>query len=225
MANRVPLAVGEWYHCFTRGVDKRKTFQYARDYERFMQILYLANSTTVLHRSNLKDRSHTEVFSVQRGLPLVYVAAYCIMPNHFHLLLHEITEGGIAKYMQKVGTAYAMYFNIKNNRVGNLFVKPFRSKHVSDDVYFNRVATYIHLNPVELFDPEWKTAAPKNIAMLEKRMHEYTYSSLCDYGKENRAQGAILNPEAKEVLVGEIVPLRECLEEAAEYYQDLGLTS
>ena len=94
---------------------------------------------------------------MERELPTYCdILAYCLMPNHFHLLLQDALPagGGISKFMQKVGTAYTMYFNASRERAGNLFVKPFRSKHVSDDRYFKRVAQYIHFNPIELMEPE-----------------------------------------------------------------------
>lgn len=220
--NRAPFGIGEWYHCYTRGVDKRKTFQTTSDYHRFMQLLYLANTSSVIHRSDIRKRGD-EIYAVQRAAPLVSIAAFCIMPNHFHLLLQEINEGGIAKFMQKVGTSYAMYFNIKNARVGNLFIKPFRSKHVNDDEYLQHLARYIHLNPAELFEPRWKEGRVQNMSLLEKQLLEYRYSSLMDHAGHQRAARAILDQNTVDVLREDTRPLREVLDDAAEYYRTLTL--
>ncbi len=214
----------EWYHCYTRGIDKRRTFQTDADYKRFIQILYLANNTETVHRSDLK-RGHDAIFAHPRERPLVGIGAYCIMPNHFHILMQEITEGGIVKFMQKVGTAYAMYFNIKNQRVGNLFVKPFRSKHVDEDTYLWKVAQYIHLNPVELYDHKWKQGGSQPLRDIEKKMRGYTYSSLLDYSGVERPEGQIIHPGAKELIAEDLPELPDLLEEAAEYYRELAIQS
>ena len=97
--NREPFAANEWYHCYTPGVDKRKAFQHQDDYQRFLQ----RNSNTAIHRSDLKP-TNVDVFSQPRGKQRVLIAAFCLMPNHFHLVMSEATEGGIPKVMQKVGT-------------------------------------------------------------------------------------------------------------------------
>ncbi len=218
--NRAPFGVDEWYHCYTRGVDKRRTFESKADYLRFQQILYLANSTDTIHRSDLGP-SHDAVFAKERGKPLAAVAAYCIMPNHFHLVLQEVREDGISKYMQKIGTAYAMYFNIKNRRVGNLFVRPFRSRHISDDGYWMHISQYLHLNPIELYEPGWKRGEARYSRALEQKLIGYNYSSLQDQLGMKRAEGAILQSEARELMAENTPSLRESMSEAAEYYRAL----
>ena len=223
MANRPPFAFEEWYHCYTRGVDKRKTFQTQHDFQRFIQILYLANSVDTIQRSNFLGAKHAELLQKKRGKPLVAIGAYCLMPNHFHILMQEINEGGIARFMQKVGIAYSMYFNIKNERIGNLFVKPFRSRHIDDDAYLRKVAQYIHLNPLELHDPRWESVTPKQIAASTKRLQEYPYSSLPDYVNGDRPERVILDPEAYELIADSMPSFVSLVEEAYVYHRDLGL--
>lgn len=222
--NRAPFEIGEWYHCYTRGVDKRRTFQSEGDYRRFLQALYLCNTESSIHRDNLRDSSHENIFKRLREKPLVAVAGYCIMPNHYHLLLQETKEGGIAKFMQKVGTSYAMYFNIRYKRIGNLFVKPFRSKHIEDDSYLHRVIQYLHLNPAELFEKDWKQGNVKNIIRLTEKIEGYWYSSLPDYIGRSRAEHAILDDETLSVLGSDMPKLQTLVSEAAEYYNDLSLS-
>ena len=148
---RVPFAVDEWYHCFTRGIDKRTTFEDEDDAARFTELLCLANDTKPIERSNFAHTSHQAILEIPRHQTIVSIGAYYLMGNHYHLLLQEKSEGGISKFMQKVGTGYTMYFNEKNDRIGSLFVGPFRSKHIAQDAYLRRVTQYIHLNPAELF--------------------------------------------------------------------------
>lgn len=217
--NRVPFAIDEWYHCFSRGVDKRRTFQNLSDYQRFLQLLYLANSDTAVHRSDLKLK-HKDIFTISRGRKLVSIVAFCLMPNHFHLVLREETEGGISRFMQKLGTAYTMYFNIRNERVGNLFVKPFRSKHIADDEYLNHVVQYIHLNPLEIYEPDWKRGLAFIAPSLEAELRTYSYSSLPSYLNQENCERAILDEFAMS-LVDTSVSLSRILKDAREYYAEL----
>ena len=137
MERKFNFCVGEYYHIYTRGVEKRKVFLNRRDYERFTTLLYVANSKARVHISNLSKYSYTDFFKIVRDETLVDVGCYCMMPNHFHLLLKEKEDGGISKFLSKLLTGYSMYFNTKNERSGPLFVKPFRAKHIQDDRYLN----------------------------------------------------------------------------------------
>ena len=217
---RVEFSHNEWYDCYTRSIDKRTVFNSAEDYERFLQALYICNGSSTPRRGTLYRPSHGDFFTLKCGKPLVAVAAYCIMPNHFHLLLREITDDGISAFMQKLGTSFSMYFNVKHNHVGNVFVKPFRSIHIDEDSYLQRVAQYIHLNPAELFEREWKKGLVKNIRSLETELRHYRYSSLKDYNGVARAENSILDKDAM-TSFEERPSFSEILAEAAEYYATL----
>ncbi len=223
MGNRVPFAPDEWYHCYSRGVEKRRVFENTRDYQRFIQTLYLANSTEPIHQDNLRKFSHEEILSQRRGDLLVAVGAYCLMPNHFHLLLKELVDGGITQFMRKVGTAYTMYFNIKNERVGNLFNKPFRSKHINDDRYLKWVPQYLHLNPAELFEQGWKEGKVKNFKSLTQKLRHYPYSSFSDYCGIQRVERSILHEPSVEMLNEDMTPAAKLISKARGYYQELSL--
>ena len=84
--------------------------------------------------------------------PLVEIVAYCLMPNHYHLLLREIVSGGISKFMQKIGTGYTMYLNAKSGEVGRIFQGQYKGKTITDESYLQYMDAYIQLlNPLELF--------------------------------------------------------------------------
>lgn len=218
----VPFAPDEWYHCYSRGVEKRKIFLDANDYNRFLHLLYLGNSAPAIHRSNLRGSSPAVILNAERGSPLVAIGAYCLMPNHFHLLLKEIVEGGISTFMQKIGTAYSMYFNIRHEHVGGLFAKPFKSKHIANDRYLRRVAQYIHLNPAELFDAGWKHGRVKNMRALEKKLMHYHYCSLPDYYGVKRIERIILDKDAVDLIKDELPSFTALLKETREYYEEFG---
>ena len=158
MTRQIIIAPEEFYHVYNRGVEKRKAFLSRADYERFVALLYLANQT---EPADLKYQgvSIVEITEDRAGEPLVEIVAYCLMPNHFHLLLREKIEGGIARFMQKLTTGYTMYFNKRNERSGALFQGTYKASHVHDDRYFRYLISYIHLNLVKLIDPLWKENA------------------------------------------------------------------
>jgi putative transposase len=72
------------------------------------------------------------------------------MPNHFHLLLKQISINGMTKLLRRILTTYSMYFNKRYKRVGHLFQGPYKAALVKDDSYLLHVSRYIHLNPLEL---------------------------------------------------------------------------
>lgn len=213
---KTQFAIDEWYHCYNRGVDKRITFQNDGDYLRFLEQLYLANSNVPLRRDDIGIRDFEEILSLPRDSALVAVGAFCLMPNHFHLVLREIVEGGIVLFMQKLGTAYTMYFNARYERTGNLFTKPFRSRHVDEDRYFQYLINYLHCNPAELYEPKWKTGHVKNIEILIKKLIEYPYSSLGVYENKKLPIRAILDESVFNIV--RKTPTKQMIREAREYY-------
>lgn len=190
MTRPIHIAIDEFYHVYNRGIEKRKIFLTRANYERFVALLYLANQA---EPADLKYQggSMTEI-DTRTGEPLVEIIAYCLMPNHFHLLLREKVEGGIALFMQKLTTGYTMYFNKRNDRSGSLFQGTYKASHVHDDRYFRYLLSYIHLNPVKLIDPQWKENGIKDRTHAEKYLSQYAYSSYRDYLGEVRPHGRLL---------------------------------
>ena len=223
MANRIPLAVGEWYHCYNRGVDKRIVFQNRSDYERFLVLMYAGNSEAPIYFSSQKERQlqHVLITYPDRGAPLVEIGAYCLMPNHFHFMLKEIRQGGIALFMQKIFTGYTIYFNQKNERMGALFAGTFKSKHVGDDRYLRQLLSYIHCNPIELFAPRWKEGKG-SVPKIEKWLGGYQYSSLLEFSGGVRLERKLLGDSIFELF--ELMPsIDEMLKEARAYYEESNL--
>lgn len=191
------------------------------DYERFLGLLYVCNNSETMHRSDLFRRSLDEIFTIKRKERLVGIGAFCLMPNHFHLLLKEIRHGGISLFMRKLGTAYAMYFNIKYERTGNLFVKPFRSRHIKNDEYLQCVIQYIHCNPAEIFEPMWKKGEVKELKELEKKLLEYPYSSFGAHQKHAHPFRNLLDNSIFEIET-QLSPQR-MLSEARDYYSEIAM--
>lgn len=202
MARSITFSENEFYHLYNRGVDKRTVFESDSDQKRFALLLYLCNGNTPVRFENLpfwKGPTSSEliktVFSEKTDTRIVALGAYCLMPNHFHLLAREITKGGISIFMHKLSTAYTMYFNNSRKRAGSLFQGPFKAKHANSDGYLKYLFSYIHLNPVKLTEPNWKERGIQNLQKAEKFLLSYPYSSFLDYLGVKREFAKILNRE------------------------------
>src|SRR3989344_4623952 len=123
---RVAFVLGEYYHLYNR-----------------------CNSKLNINFRNVIDVTK-EVLVFERRETLVDIGAFCLMPNHFHLLLREKEDGNISLFMKKLLTAYVMYFNKKYERTGSLFEGKFKSEPVREDNYLKYLFSYIHLNPIKL---------------------------------------------------------------------------
>lgn len=127
---------------------------------------------------------------------IVDIGAYCLMPNHFHLLVREKVEGGLTRFMRKLLTGYSMYFNLKHQRTGSLFEGPFKATHVADDNYLRYLFAYIHLNPVKIVQPSWPESGIAEVGQAAQHLSEYPFSSYPDYFGTDRPEKAILNRAA-----------------------------
>ncbi len=160
MLRKDPFIVGQYYHLYNRGIDKRIIFKTKSDYERFIMLLYLANSQKSFRLDDLLNKQQetiNEILVLDRDEPLISIGAWCLMTNHFHLIVRQEVDGGITKFMKKLGVGYSMYFNIKYKRKGSLFGGLFKSKLIgNNDNYMRQLFAYIHLNPLEIGFPDWK---------------------------------------------------------------------
>lgn len=146
---KTPFVTGEIYHIFNRGTDHRDIIEDVFDRQRFLQSLVEFNvvapigSIYAQRFNQLSSRSTKSDKSKQR---LVKIIACCINPNHFHLILEQVAEKGIEKFMQRLGGGYTRYFNEKNKRTGVLFQGKFKSVHIDSDEYLLFVSAYVNLN-------------------------------------------------------------------------------
>lgn len=173
-----------YYHIFNRGVEKRDIFLDSREYNRFLFLLLILQGDVYFdHIGRLADsfgqhgqHSMSAIVDIKKEVEqnrIVELVAFALMPNHYHLILGELKDGGVSKFMQRLGNGYTKYFNIKHERKGHLFGSKFHSRLIDTNEYLLHLSSYIHKNPRELAG--WKN-----------REHLYTWSSLQDYLKQNR---------------------------------------
>ena len=147
-----PFTNGEYYHVYNRGTEKRIIFLDDADRNRFIQNIIAANhSTSDEHR--------------------IDIICFCLMPNHYHLIVRQHSDNGISKFMASLGNGYTKYFNTKYERFGRLFESKFKDRHIHADDYLLNLSAYIHNNPMELteINGDWN------------KLYEYPWSSLRHY--------------------------------------------
>lgn len=200
MPARPPFAVGAIYHVINRGVDKRVIFMKTQDYARFILGLHFFNdrnsecdiwtnlqnkkeqTLSILGRPGGPNRTNilAEVETKDERERLVDILVFALMPNHYHLIIREISEGGISAFMQKMG-GYAWYFNKQYDRSGTLFQGRYKAVPIQDEMQLGNVFTYVHTNPVGLKEPEWKDLKVKNAQNALNWLATYRWSSYHDY--------------------------------------------
>jgi REP element-mobilizing transposase RayT len=141
---------GGYYHIYNRGNKKQQIFLQDRDYERFLE----------------KVVEYRKKYSVK-------ILAYCLMPNHFHFLIQQLSQNTITKFLGDLSNSHSRYFNVKYETVGSLYQGRFKAKKVDKDEYLIHLSRYIHLNPVDLFSFLGKQAV--------EQLLQYRWSSLPAY--------------------------------------------
>lgn len=149
-----PLANGQYYHIYNRGVAHQPVFSSSTDYDRLLlSFSYYRYNNLPLRLSKLLQAPREEREKIIAGLEAAHdltvdIVAFCLMPNHIHILLKQVSEGGISKFMKQVTDSYTRYFNTKYQRVGPLFQGAFKAVRIENDEQLVHVSRYIHLNPV-----------------------------------------------------------------------------
>jgi putative transposase len=155
---------------YNRGVEKRSIFLDTQDYVVFRHYL----------KSYLLPPDHPSQKQLPRGLLLalqrcdlsrrVALLAYCLMPNHFHLVIKQLDEEGMKEFVKRLSNAYVAYFNRRYERVGSLFQGPYRAVLIEGGGQALYLTRYLHRDALELL-------ASQGITTLE----DYPYSSYAEY--------------------------------------------
>jgi len=187
----------ELYHVLNRGVDKRTIFLNERDYVRFVHDLYEFNdrrpANNVQHFFQHKDIAspyfgNGDYRQRQPRDRLVDLHGWCLMKNHYHLLLSERVSGGLTLFIRKLNIGFAKYFNEKYSRTGTLFQGRTKKILIERDAHFLHILHYIHLNPLDYLSgaKQWRTRDISNSKKALAHLEHYRWSSYADYcGRPN----------------------------------------
>lgn len=156
-----PFINQSFYHIFNRGVNKQAIFLTDRNHQRFLETLQYYQFSGPKPRFSTHKRFKVKDFS--NNPKIVEIICYCLMPNHFHILLRQLRDGGVSEFVSKVSNSYTKYLNTKHNRSGPLLQGEFKAVSIETDEQLLHVSRYIHLNPF--------------VAQLVNKHADYKYSS------------------------------------------------
>ena len=176
-----PLITGEYYHVFDRGVSRETIFLDEFDYRRFYESLFLFNNTNYEHPGGRGlDRdvllAAHEAYLHDRD-PYVKISSFCLIPNHFHLMIQPLKEDGAAKFFHKLLKGYARYFNLRHGRSGHLFENAYQAVHIENEAHFVHIPRYIHLNALDTTDLNWRDGQMTDWAKASNYLESYRWSS------------------------------------------------
>lgn len=143
-----------YYHVYARGSNKETVFFEAADFIYFERLL-----ARYLSPTKVTDKMGITYPNYRKDIELL---AYCLMNNHFHLLVYQENSGALSRFMQSLLTSYSRYFNLKYKRTGSVFESRYKSAKIDSQSYLEHISRYIHLNP--------------------RYWLRYPYSSLVKYG-------------------------------------------
>lgn len=165
-----------YYHIYNCGVERRLVFLNKRDYERFLDVIsYYVYERKISYAEfqKLTLPMRTEERTNPTGSKRVQIAAYCLMPNHFHFLVKQTRSGGIVQFVSDISNSHAKYFNLKRKRIGSLFQGAFKHKEITNVPSFLQVSRYIHLNPL--------TSSKMKLKGRLEKPEGYPYSSYLEW--------------------------------------------
>lgn len=179
---KTPIVTGEIYHVFNRGINRQLTFTDKKEYRRALETIFFYRFTKPPVRLAvfrvLTEEKQAEILElIEKGGKQVEIICFCLMPNHFHLLLKQTSEGGISKFLSRLQNSFTRYFNIKHKRDGSLFLDQFKAVRVENNEQLLHLSRYIHLNPYTGF-----------VVKTLEELTAYPWSSLSYYLRPNRDQ-------------------------------------
>ena len=165
----VPVVTGETYHIFNRGVEKRNIFLDRRDYKRFLDtaVYYQDHDPQGKPRFSFRFRGLKKTERPKSSERLVDLVSFVLMPNHFHFLLKQRSDGGIIDFIRRVSDSYTRYFNTRYSRTGHLLSGPYKAVRIESEGQLLHTSRYIHLNPL--------------VAGMTDNLRSYGWSSYPEY--------------------------------------------
>ena len=154
---------------------------------RFIHDMYEFNDKAAANNT-LRTSQMNDFVSRSLREPIVEIHGWCLMDNHYHLLLSELVEGGITLFIRRLNIGYAKFFNEKYKRVGTLFQGRTKKIRINSDAYFLHILHYIHLNPLDFLKgaEDWRAREIKNSKNALRHLENYRWSSYLDYcGEKN----------------------------------------
>ena len=211
------LVQDQIYHVFNRGVAGLPIYDSVKDYFRFLELVdYYRFINTRISFSHLKKTPAEEKGGILSDLrkkdeTQIEILAYCLMDNHFHFLLKQLTKNGISRFMANLQNGYAKYFNIKTRRAGPLFQSIFKAVRIETDEQLLHTSRYIHLNP------------STGYLVDTNNLLNYKWSSLPEYLREVTNNFSFTSKDMILGFIGGADKYRQFVFDQAQYQKELGL--
>lgn len=212
---QVPLVTGQIYHVFNQTIDHKMVFQNKRSCFRALLTLWYyryieAGMKLSNHLALSSDQVLAHIHSLEKEPVQVKVLTFCLMPNHYHILIEQVADKGIQKYIANFQNSFTRFFNVKNKRKGSLFLPRFKAVRIENDEQLLHVTRYIHLNPLTSF-----------IVESFDKLVRYPYSSLPLYCNEVEIY-SICSTERIKSYFKESSSFQKFHQDNVEYQQQLG---
>ncbi|MBI5405779.1 transposase [Candidatus Kaiserbacteria bacterium] len=184
---REPYGAGSFVHVIQRGTRGSPIVRDEADRERFLFMLAHFNDEFAPENwfrdisANDQPRFERPIFWPEQK-KIVHILGFCLLTNHFHLLLEEVTEGGISKFLHRIGTAVSKHFNKKYGESGSLFQGPYRSRTIASDTHLTYASAYVQVKNAFDMYRYGLDGAMKAFDQAYTWALNYPYSSLGDYG-------------------------------------------
>ena len=212
---KVPLSTNETYHIFNRTIAKQTAFNNIADYSRAIDLINYYHFSDITFRYSylfrLNPKNRADYLALLKK-PKVKIHAFCLMPNHYHFLLEQVTDSGITKFISNFQESYAKYFNLINERTGSLFEAMFKGVRVTSQELFTHTSRYIHLNPYS-----------SNVIKVASQLDSYLWSSYPDY--IGNTDHTFVHKDLTLGIFGSPAKLREFTLNHADYQRSLKLLS
>lgn len=197
MPKREKFIPKQTYHIYNHGVENQKIFLEDNDYRRFVDNVseFCGRNSQNIERPR---KLFVDIFPANNQLKgaLVDILAFCLMPDHFHLLLRPLTENGITMFMRKLSIGYVNYFNPKYKRSGTLFRGRYKSVLINKEDHSTNLSYYLHLHPLDLVMPQWRSGDLKDHKSAMDFLNSYRWYSYKDsYKERTEAWLKALNPK------------------------------
>lgn len=170
-----------------RGVERRQIYMDNADRARFVHDMWEFNDVedakNVWHRAPQKADIKGLRNPYMPKDRIVDLHAWCLMGNHYHLLLSERVDGGLTKFIRRLNVGYANYFNERYERKGALFQGRTKKVHIDTDAHFLHILNYIHSNPLDFMkvNKGWRIGSVGDMEGALAHISKYKWSSYLDY--------------------------------------------
>ena len=206
MLKRRLFKKGQIYHICNKSIANYKIFGRTSTVIRFIHTLDFYNNSNLSKRFSNAKRENKYTFNkliLPKPNRLLKIIAFCVMPDHYHLLIKLLKNDILSKYINNLQNSFTRYFNIKMKRKGPLWQSRFRSVEVKTDEQLLHVSRYIHLNPTT--------------ANLVNKPEDWEYSSYTDYVNNDKILGEVMN----EITIKDPKKYKQFCENNIEYQKKL----